>query len=61
MAQSDFITIHIPKTPETTGMIGVEQFKSAKPNLRIVNASRGGIIDEDALVEALSQNWIAGA
>ncbi|MEZ7840672.1 MAG: phosphoglycerate dehydrogenase, partial [Pontimonas sp.] len=61
MAQSDFITIHIPKTPETTGMIGVEQLKSAKPNLRIVNASRGGIIDEDALVEALSQNWIAGA
>jgi D-3-phosphoglycerate dehydrogenase len=61
MAQSDFITIHIPKTPETTGMIGVDQLKSAKPNLRIVNASRGGIIDEDALFEALSQNWIAGA
>jgi D-3-phosphoglycerate dehydrogenase len=61
MAQSDFVTIHIPKTPETTGMIGVEQLKAAKPNLRIVNASRGGIIDEDALVEALSNNWIAGA
>lgn len=59
--QSDFITIHIPKTPETTGMIGVEELRSAKPNLRIVNASRGGIIDEAALFQALSDNWIAGA
>jgi len=61
VARSDFITIHIPKTPETTGMIGLEQFKAAKSSLRIVNASRGGIIDEDALYEALSQGLIAGA
>ena len=61
MKQSDFITIHIPKTPETTGMIGDAQFKIAKPNLRIVNCSRGGIIDEDALFKALSTNQIAGA
>ena len=61
VAHSDFITIHIPKTPETTGMIGVKELKSAKPSLRIVNASRGGIIDEDALYQALSENWIAGA
>ena len=46
MRRSDFITIHIPKTPETTGMISTEQFAMAKPNLRIVNCSRGGIIDE---------------
>lgn len=59
--RSDFITIHIPKTPETTGMIGVDELRSAKPNLRIVNASRGGIIDEVALHQALSENWIAGA
>ena len=61
VATSDFITIHIPKTPETTGMIGVEELKSAKPSLRIVNASRGGIIDETALHQALSEGWIAGA
>ncbi|MEY2675483.1 MAG: hypothetical protein RL102_749 [Actinomycetota bacterium] len=61
MAQSDFITIHIPKTPETTGLISTEQFKLAKPNLRIVNCSRGGIIDEAALYEALKSGQIAGA
>lgn len=61
MERSDFITIHIPRTPETTGLIGAEQFAKAKPSLRIVNCSRGGIIDEDALVEALRSKRIAGA
>jgi D-3-phosphoglycerate dehydrogenase len=61
MKRSDFITIHIPKTPETTCLISTEQFAIAKPNLRIVNASRGGIIDEDALYAALKSNRIAGA
>ena len=61
VAKSDFITIHIPKTPETTGMIGKAQFAKAKPNLRIVNCSRGGIIDEAALYEALKSGQIAGA
>lgn len=61
MTRADFITIHIPKTPETTGLIGAAQFALAKPALRIVNASRGGIIDEDALLDALTSNRIAGA
>ncbi|MEY5017308.1 MAG: hypothetical protein RL431_357 [Actinomycetota bacterium] len=61
MRRSDFITIHIPKTPETTGLIGAAEFALAKPGLRIVNASRGGIIDEAALVEALNAGTIAGA
>jgi D-3-phosphoglycerate dehydrogenase len=61
MEQSDFITIHIPKTAETTGLIGSAQFAKAKKELRIVNCSRGGIIDEDALLEALKTNRIAGA
>ena len=61
IATSDFITIHIPKTPETTGLIGADQFARAKPSLRIVNASRGGIIDEDALYAALKSGRIAGA
>jgi D-3-phosphoglycerate dehydrogenase len=59
--QSDFITIHIPKTPETTGLFGAAQFAKAKPTLRIVNCSRGGIIDEDALYQALSTKQIAAA
>lgn len=61
MERSDFITIHIPRTPETTGLIGAAQFAKAKPNLRIVNCSRGGIIDEDALVDALHSKRITGA
>ena len=61
MERSDFITIHIPKTTETTGLIGTAQFAIAKKSLRIVNASRGGIIDEGALFEALSSKRIAGA
>ncbi len=61
MQRSDFITIHIPKTPETTNLISTAQFALAKPSLRIVNASRGGIIDEDALREALATGRIAGA
>ena len=61
MSSSDFVTIHIPKTPETTGLIGTDQFAIAKPTLRIVNASRGGIIDEDALYAALKSGRIAGA
>lgn len=61
MRRSDFITIHIPKTAETTGMISTEEFAKAKPELRIVNCSRGGIIDEDALYAALKSNRIAGA
>ncbi|MFZ9744570.1 MAG: phosphoglycerate dehydrogenase [Aquiluna sp.] len=61
MKRSDFITIHIPKTAETTGLIGKDQFAIAKKNLRIVNCSRGGIIDEKALFEALSTGQIAAA
>jgi D-3-phosphoglycerate dehydrogenase len=61
MKRSDYITIHIPKTPETTSMISTNEFAMAKPNLRIVNCSRGGIIDEAALYEALKSKQIAGA
>lgn len=61
MKRSDFITIHIPKTSETTNLISTDEFAVAKPNLRIVNCSRGGIIDEDALYAALKSGRIAGA
>lgn len=60
-AESDYITLHIPKTTETAHLIGREALAKMKPTVRIVNCSRGGIIDEDALVEALESDKIAGA
>lgn len=61
LAQSDFISIHMPKTPETTGMIGTEQLRRMKPTAYVVNVARGGLIDEEALFEALTTGEIAGA
>ncbi|NYD65681.1 phosphoglycerate dehydrogenase [Agromyces atrinae] len=61
LERSDFITIHMPKTPETTGMIGREQFDLMKPSAYIVNVARGGLIDEEALHDALVSGRIAGA
>ncbi|MBO9577759.1 MAG: phosphoglycerate dehydrogenase [Microbacteriaceae bacterium] len=61
IATSDFITIHMPKTPETTGMIGAEQLRAMKRSAFIVNVARGGLIDEQALAEALRAGEIAGA
>ncbi len=61
LAQSDFVTIHMPKTPETTGMIGDAQFALMKNTAYIVNVARGGLIDEDALYRALTAGTIAGA
>ena len=58
---SDFITIHMPKTPETTGMIGTAQLAAMKPTAYVINVARGGLIDEAALYEALTNNVIAGA
>ncbi|PYD01300.1 phosphoglycerate dehydrogenase [Microbacterium esteraromaticum] len=61
IAESDFITIHMPKTPETTGMIAAEQFAAMKPTAFVVNVARGGLIDEGDLHEALVAGEIAGA
>jgi D-3-phosphoglycerate dehydrogenase / 2-oxoglutarate reductase len=61
VATSDFLTLHVVKTPETLGMVGKDLLAKAKPNLRIVNVSRGGVIDEDALAEAIREGRIAGA
>src|SRR5690606_19835436 len=61
LAESDFITIHLPSTPETVGLIGKEALAKVKPGVRIVNAARGGILDEDALAEALRDGRVAGA
>ena len=61
MAQSDFITLHLAKTPDTIGLINAEMFAKAKPSLRIINVARGGIIDEADLAQAVSDGVIAGA
>nr|WP_220479879.1 phosphoglycerate dehydrogenase [Curtobacterium pusillum] len=61
LKRSDFITIHMPKTPETVGMISDDQFALMKPTAFVVNVARGGLIDEDALHRALTSNTIAGA
>jgi D-3-phosphoglycerate dehydrogenase len=58
---ADFLTLHVVKTPETLGMISKELLAKARPNLRIVNVSRGGVIDEDALAEAIREGRIGGA
>jgi len=61
LAEADFITIHMPKTPETTGMISDDQLALMKDTAYIVNVARGGLIDEDALYRALTSGAIAGA
>lgn len=61
LRESDYITLHIPKTPETTHLINAEALATMKPTARIINCSRGGVIDEAALSEALKAGKIAGA
>jgi D-3-phosphoglycerate dehydrogenase / 2-oxoglutarate reductase len=61
LAQADFISVHLPKTPETVGLIGNEQLHKVKPNVIVVNAARGGIVDENALYAALKEGRVAGA
>lgn len=61
LERSDFISVHLPKTPETVGLIGEEALRKVKPTVRIVNAARGGIVDEHALALALKEGRVAGA
>ena len=61
VARSDFLTLHVARTPETIGLVGKELLAKAKPGLRVLNTSRGGIVDEDALRWALDEGIVAGA
>ena len=61
LAESDFITVHLPKTPETIGLIGEAELHKTKPTVHIVNAARGGIVDETALYQAIVDGRVAGA
>ncbi|MEX2422103.1 MAG: phosphoglycerate dehydrogenase, partial [Actinomycetota bacterium] len=61
LVQSDFLTIHLPRTPETEGLIGERELSLVKEGARLVNTSRGGIVDEQALAKALEEGRLAGA
>ena len=61
LAQSDFLTLHSAATAENKNMIGEKQLRRMKPTSYLINTARGALIDEEALVAALEQKWIAGA
>jgi len=61
LATSDYISLHLPKTKESSNMIGKAQFEKIKAGVRLINCARGGIVDEAALYEALVSGKVAGA
>ena len=61
MAEADFVSIHLPKTPETLGLVGRDLLAKSKPGIRIINTARGGIVDEEALARAIEEGQVAGA
>ena len=61
LAEADYVSIHAPATPETAGLIGEGELRLMKPTAYLVNTSRGALVDEDALLRALREGWIAGA
>ncbi|MFC1958774.1 D-2-hydroxyacid dehydrogenase [Chloroflexota bacterium] len=60
-AESDFVVLTLPLTPETNELIGEKELRTMKPSAYIINIARGGIIDKKALLQALNEHWIAGA
>ena len=61
LSRADYVTVHVPKTEETAGLLGREAFSKMKPGAMLVNCARGGIVDEDALYNALSSGHLGGA
>jgi len=61
LSRSDFISLHVPLTEETEKMIGAEELKKMKETAYLINTARGEVVDEDALIDALKENEIAGA
>nr|WP_208410867.1 phosphoglycerate dehydrogenase [Mycolicibacterium fluoranthenivorans] len=61
LARADFISVHLPKTKETAGLLGKENLAKTKPGVIIVNAARGGLIDEQALADAITSGHVRGA
>jgi len=61
LRESDFLSVHVPLTPETRHLFGETEFRKMKPTARFINMARGQVHDEAALVRALREGWIAGA
>ncbi|WP_031158530.1 phosphoglycerate dehydrogenase [Streptosporangium roseum] len=61
LREADFITVHLPKSKETVGLIGDRELHTVKPSVRLINVARGGIIDENALYSAIKEGRVAGA
>jgi D-3-phosphoglycerate dehydrogenase / 2-oxoglutarate reductase len=61
LERADFVTVHLPKTPDTAGLLDAGRLRKMKPTARLLNVARGGIVDEAALAEALRDGVIAGA
>ncbi|HLK94324.1 MAG TPA: phosphoglycerate dehydrogenase [Nocardioidaceae bacterium] len=61
LIEAEVISVHLPKTAETTGLIGEEQLRRVRPEVIVVNAARGGIVDEPALYSALKEGRVAAA
>ena len=61
LKEADFITVHVPLTVKTRGLIGAKELTMVKPTVRIINCARGGIIDEEALFKAIEEGRVAGA
>jgi len=61
LSDSDFVVLTLPLTSETKGLIGEEELRNMKATAYLINVARGEIIDEEALVRALDEHWIAGA
>lgn len=61
LSESDFVVLALPFTPETDKMIGEKEFRAMKPTAYLINVSRGNTVDEQALIRALEERWIAGA
>ena len=61
LREADFVSLHVPLMPETRHMIGARELRMMKPTAILVNTSRGPVVDEPALAEALEQRVIAGA
>ncbi|MGH3940234.1 MAG: phosphoglycerate dehydrogenase [Pseudonocardiaceae bacterium] len=61
LSRSDAISVHLPKSPETLGLIGAEQLAKTKPGVLIINAARGGLVDEQALADAIRDGQVGGA
>ena len=59
--ESDFITLHVPLTPQSRGLTGAREMSLVKPTVRIINCARGGLIDEEALLQAIDEGRVAGA